>query len=64
MKRLAPYWKTVVAFITPGAILVGASVTEVSDGGTTITTSEWITAVVACIVTSGAVYQTKNKPTP
>lgn len=64
MKRLAPYWKSVVGFVAPGAVLVGAAVTEASEGGTAITTSEWVTAVVACIVTSAAVYRIPNKPTP
>lgn len=52
----AKYWKAGVAFVAPGAVLVGAAVTEASEGGTTITTSEWVTALVACVVTSGAVY--------
>lgn len=61
MKKIAPYAKAVVGFITPGAVLIGAAVTEASVGGSSITTSEWVTAAVACIVTGGAVYRTPNK---
>lgn len=60
MNQIAPYWKAVVGFIVPGAVVIGSAVTEASDGGTAITTAEWITAVVACVVTSGAVYSTPN----
>jgi hypothetical protein len=61
MNKLAPYWKTVVGFIAPGAVLIGSAVTEASDGGSTITAAEWVTAVVACIVTSAAVYGVPNR---
>lgn len=61
MKRIAPYAKALVGFITPGAVLIGAAVTEASDSGSRITTAEWVTALVACIVTGGAVYRTPNK---
>lgn len=62
MDKLGPYLKALVGFITPGAVLIGSAVTEASDGGTKITAAEWITAVVACIVTGGAVYSVENKP--
>lgn len=55
MNKAAQYWKAILGFIVPGAVIIGSSVLEGSDGGTTITTSEWITALVACIVTAGAV---------
>lgn len=56
MTHIAPYWKSITAFVTPGAVLIGAAVTDASQGGTSITTAEWVTALVACVVTSGAVY--------
>lgn len=62
MKKLAPYWKALVGFIAPGAVLIGSALTEASDGGTTITGAEWGAAVVACIVTSAAVYRVPNRP--
>lgn len=49
------YWKGILAFLVPGAVIIGSAVTSGSDGGTTITQAEWITAVVAMIVTGGAV---------
>lgn len=64
MSKIAPYWKAVVGFVTPGAVLIGAAVTAASDGGTSITTAELVTAVVACVVTSGAVWAAPKDPTP
>jgi len=61
MNKLAPYWKSVLGFVAPGAVLVGSAVTEVSDGGTAITAAEWVTALVACVVTSAAVYSVPNR---
>ncbi len=58
---LGRYWKAVVAFVAPGATIIGYSVTEASDGGSVITQGEWITAIVACIVTSGSVAAVTNK---
>ena len=63
MSKVQPYLKAVVAFIAPGAVIIGASVTEASVGGTTITTGEWITAAVACVVTAAGVYAAPWKPT-
>lgn len=62
MKRIAPYWKAVLGFVTPGAVIIGSSVLETSDGGTTITSAEWVAAIVAMIVTGGAVYAVPNEP--
>lgn len=61
MDRFAAYWKAIVGFITPGAVVIGSSVMEGSDGGSRITAAEIVTALVACIVTSGAVYVVPNK---
>lgn len=58
--RLRPYAKAVVGFIAPGAVLVGSAVTESSRGGEAITTSEWVTATVACIVNAAAVWRVPN----
>lgn len=55
-----PYWKAVVGFIAPGAVLIGAAVLETSQGGTVITQAEWVTAVAACVITSTAVFAKKN----
>jgi hypothetical protein len=49
------YWKAIIAFLVPGAVVIGSAVTSGSDGGTSITSAEWVTAVVAMIITGGAV---------
>lgn len=63
MQNWQHYWKGILGFIVPGAVIVGASVLEQSDGGSTITSAEWITAVVAMIVTGGAVTAKSNSGT-
>lgn len=55
MENWQHYWKGILGFLVPGAIIIGSSVLSDSDGGTTITGSEWVTAVVAMIVTGAAV---------
>lgn len=55
------YWKAILAFVVPGAVVVGSAVLEASDGGSNITASEWITALVACVVTSGSVATATNE---
>jgi hypothetical protein len=63
MNRITPYWKALLGFIAPGAVLIGSAVTDGSQGGSSITTSEWVTAIVACVVTSAAVgFGPSNKP--
>lgn len=62
MNRVRPYMKAVVAFVAPGAVVLGASVTDASAGGSHVTTAEWVTALVACIVTSAGVYRATNAP--
>jgi hypothetical protein len=50
------YWKAIAGAIAPGVVIIVSSVTEQSEGGTTITTSEWVTAVAAIILSGAAVY--------
>jgi len=64
MNSIKPYFKAVVGFVVPGAVVIGSAVLDGSDGGTAITGAEWVTAAVACIVTSGAVYAARNTPAP
>lgn len=61
MDKITPYAKAIVAFITPGAVAIGQAVTDSSAGGSSITAAEWVSAAVACIVTSGVVYAVPNK---
>ena len=58
---VAPYFKALVGFVAPGAVVIGSAVVESSPAGQTITGGEWVTAVVACIVTGAAVYRTPNR---
>jgi hypothetical protein len=58
---LAPYFKAVVAFIAPGAVILTSAVQEASVGGELITSGEWVTAVCATIITGAAVYAVPNK---
>jgi hypothetical protein len=64
VELLAPYWKAVLGFITPAALIIISSVTDASAGGQDITASEWITAACTAIVTAGGVYTIKNRPLP
>ena len=61
MKNIGRYAKAVVGFVAPGLIVIGSAVTNASDGGSQITTAEWVTALVACVATSAGVYAVKNK---
>lgn len=63
MDKIAPYWKAVVGFIAPAAGFLIGAVTEASDGGATITGSEWITALCTAVVTAAAVYAVRNQAT-
>lgn len=60
MNQIAPYWKAVMGFITPGVIVLGGALLEGSAGGSDVTQTEWITAVVAMFVTGGAVFTKAN----
>lgn len=62
LNKIAPYWKAVVAFVAPGATIIGMAVLPGSDGGSSITTAEIVTAVVVSITTAASVYAApKNK---
>lgn len=61
MSKLAPYWKAVVGFVAPGAVVLTSSVTDASAAGSSISTAEWITAGCACVITAAAVVSVPNK---
>lgn len=54
------YWKAAVGFVAPGAVVIGSAVAD----GSGISTSEWVTAIVASVVTAAAVARTPNKAKP
>lgn len=62
MTTVSRYWKAVVGFAAPGAVVIGASVLDQSAGGDHITQAEWVTALVACVVTASGVYAVRNTP--
>ena len=64
MTQFAPYWKALIGFVAPGVVLIGSAVLEGSAGGETITQGEWITAVVASVVTAAGVYSKANVDIP
>jgi hypothetical protein len=63
MRKFAPYWKAVVAFVAPGAVALTAAVQDTSPGGEAVTTGEWVTAACACFITAAAVYAVPNRAT-
>lgn len=61
-EQIQASWKAVVAFIVPGVAILLSSVLEGSDGGSAITTAEWITAIGTCFLTAGTVWSVPNVP--
>lgn len=62
MPAINRYWKSIVAFIAPGAVLLGAATMDETPGGESITQGEFVRAVVAMIVTAGAVLVVPGDP--
>lgn len=62
MNRFSPYAKAILGFVSPGAVIIGASVLDSSAGGSSIVAAEWVTAIVACVVTGAGVYRVENQP--
>lgn len=62
MTKVSQYYKAIAAFIAPGAVIIGSAVQDSSAGGSAIVTAEWVTAVVACVVTAAGVYVAPKKP--
>ena len=60
--NISQAWKAVMAFVSPGAVIIGSAVLTSSDGGAAITSGELVTALVACVVTSATVYGAPNRP--
>lgn len=54
-EALGQFLGSLIAFIAPGAAVVGAAVLVSSPGGPRVTAAEWITAAVAAIVASAAI---------
>ena len=61
MKNIGRYTKAIVGFVAPGLVIVATALTDASDGGSSITQTEWISAGIACVLTAAGVYAVKNK---
>lgn len=61
IQTVRPYWKAVVGFLAPGAVVLTSAVTEASAGGEHITQGEWVTAACAAVITAAAVYAKANE---
>ena len=56
--------KAVAALVLPGLVVVGTAVLDGGDGGSAITTAEWIAVAIASLGTGGAVYGIRNGSSP
>ena len=63
-KNIPKYWKAVVGFAAPAAVVIASAATSGSDGGSSITKAEWVTAVCAAVITAAGVGFAKNRPAP
>ena len=61
LDNIAPYWKAVVGFVSPGVVALVAAVQDGSPGGSSITGPEWVGIAAACILTGSAVFAVPNK---
>jgi hypothetical protein len=62
MSKISTYAKAIAGVAVPGLVTLGSAITAGSDGGTNITGSEWLTALIACVVTGGTVWAVPNRP--
>jgi hypothetical protein len=60
-ERVAEYRKAIAGFLVPALAVLGTSLFAGSDGGTTITASEWVTIAIAALGTSSAVAIVSNR---
>jgi hypothetical protein len=54
--------KSIIAFVTPGAVALGVALTTESPGGATVTGAEWLGIAVAMLGTSLLVFKVQNAP--
>lgn len=64
MDFVGRFWKALVGFAVPAAVIITSAVQSGSDGGSSITTAEWVTAICAAVITAGGVAVTGNRPKP
>lgn len=56
------YAKSFAAFVSAAAVPLAGALTESSDHGSTVTSGEWLTSVVAGLVAAAAVWSIPNRP--
>jgi hypothetical protein len=61
MNSIAPYYKAGAAVVVPFLGSVIAAMQDASPGGSNITGSEWLGAVVLAIVSGGVVFGVPNR---
>lgn len=61
MDKIAPYYKAVAGFLVPLLTQLLAAVQNGSDGGSKITTAEWLTAILTSLAAGGVVFMIPNK---
>jgi hypothetical protein len=61
LDKIAPYYKAVTGLAVPFLGSLGAAMLDDSAGGSHVTGSEWLTAVVLGLVGGGAVFAIPNK---
>jgi hypothetical protein len=61
LEKVAPYYKAVTGLVVPFLGSVGFALTDASAGGSTITTGEWVQALVLGLVGGGTVFSIPNK---
>lgn len=64
LDQLRSIAKALTGFITPGVAVLIFATSEASHRAETITTSEWLLALGACLGTGAAVYTVPNKDKP
>lgn len=64
MQKIDEARKALAAFLVPALFVLGSALLADSDGGSTVTTSEWILVVIAALGTSGVVYTVRNGRSP
>lgn len=56
--------KAVAALVVPALFVLGAALLEESHMGSTVSTFEWLQALIAALGTSGVVYTVRNGKSP
>jgi hypothetical protein len=64
VQRIDEARKAIAGLLVPGLTVLGTAVLDGSDGGSRITTAEWIAVAIASLGTGGLVYGLRNGESP